>query len=201
MGYLEVKYKEKAQRVLEELIELYGMKDEAGEYSKSAKTMLENADEYEQAFAPYLLDDILKVIRKYWKYHSDKQRPSLKQILALLEVSEAEKRDMEVVDIIKPVCPIKEWQEDFDTVLRQACMDRITYNPYWSEQDVVKDNFKGAYLRNPDGSLSTKTFKIHWKECLEKAKKEAPSEFSSISRFDNLMLEFTLAYRLGYLEF
>lgn len=201
MGYYEVKRKEKAQRVVEEIIELYGMKSEAGDYSKSAKTMLDNLEEYEKAFEPYLFEDILQVIRKYWKFHSDKQRPSLKQILALLAVSDAQKRELEVVDVSKPICLIEKWQEDFDIVLRQACTLRIVYNPYWSDQPEVKDNFPGTYLHESDGSLSKKTYAMHWKECLKKAKVKNISEFEEISRFDNLMLDYTLAYRLGYLEF
>ena len=194
--------RDKTQKIQDYLVELYSLKLQDGEFNAEARKMFAEKSfaNWVSSLQGYSEEQIKEAINWYHKNKNNRTAPKLAQILATLEYKA--RKDVGVsVDVSKPVCPIKEWQEDFDTVLRQACMDRITYNPYWSEQDVVKDNFKGAYLRNPDGSLSTKTFKIHWKECLEKAKKEATSEFSSISRFDNLMLEFTLAYRLGYLEF
>lgn len=196
MSYFEAQQEQKTKNILNLIIALYGLRNsDTGEYTKAAQTMLDNVNEYSKVFADYHEADIVSEIQKYWRYHSDKQRPSLRQIVALLET--ANKNKIGVVETVawsKPVCPIADWQDDWDLVCRWACIYGIVTIPFWSNQECVVAEHAIA-TRKP---FSQHKYKQIWAEGLLKARIADSSAFERIRNY-HWLVHYTWAYRVGAL--
>lgn len=68
----------KAQKILKYIIDLYDVPE------KQATQMLALDTEYEEAFKDIEEEDLKLAVKNYWKYKSDKTRPTLSKILAML---------------------------------------------------------------------------------------------------------------------
>jgi hypothetical protein len=68
----------KAQKVLNYMIDLYDVPE------KQATQMLTLEKEYEDAFKDISEESLMLAVKNYWKYKSDKARPTLSKIMAML---------------------------------------------------------------------------------------------------------------------
>ena len=80
---------EKTRLIIKKVAELYSFGSEkktAEEVTQvNYEKLLDKEQEWEQAFDNYELDDVIQAINNYWRYKSDKSRPSVAQILAILQ--------------------------------------------------------------------------------------------------------------------
>lgn len=80
---------EKTRLIIKKVAELYSFGSEkktAEEVTQvNYEKLLDKEQEWEQAFDKYDTDDVIQAINNYWRYKSDKTRPSVAQILALLQ--------------------------------------------------------------------------------------------------------------------
>ena len=68
----------KTKAIIDHIADLYGISE------KENQKMVDNTSEYRKAFDSYNLEDIIKSIDEYWRFKSDKIRPTLAKILAML---------------------------------------------------------------------------------------------------------------------
>lgn len=80
---------EKTRIIIKKVAELYSFGNErktAEEVTQiNYEKLLDKEPEWEQAFDKYDTDDVVQAINNYWRYKSDKTRPSVAQLLALLQ--------------------------------------------------------------------------------------------------------------------
>lgn len=80
---------EKTKIIIKKVAELYSFgteKKTAEEVTQvNYEKLLDKQQEWEQAFDKYDTDDVIQAINNYWRYKSDKTRPSVAQILAILQ--------------------------------------------------------------------------------------------------------------------
>ena len=80
---------EKTRLIIKKVAELYSFGSEkktAEEVTQvNYEKLLDKELEWEQAFDNYEADDVIQAINNYWRYKSDKSRPSVAQILAILQ--------------------------------------------------------------------------------------------------------------------
>lgn len=80
---------EKTRLIIKKVAELYSFcseKKTAEEVTQvNYEKLLDKEKEWEQAFDKYDTDDVIQAINNYWRYKSDKTRPSVAQILAILQ--------------------------------------------------------------------------------------------------------------------
>lgn len=196
--FYEIFTKDHVNRIQAHIIDLYNLRNKDGSLNSTAlkmKTQSSFKNWYEQ-LKGYKFDDVINVIDQYHKTKSNITPPQVYKIVQLLgNKKQLEKSNYELK---KPICPVPKWQDEFDKVLQKACTYGIVYNPYW-----VSKGYKSigeTYVRDIQGNLTKKTWKIYWQDALILAKHEEPEKFSMISKFDDYMLEYTLAFKLGYLK-
>ena len=82
------------QQILRHLAELYAVPTATKTVEEVAQLNFEkleaNYSRYDEAFADFLTADVMKAIGDFWKYKSDKVRPTLAQIIASLNSDGAE---------------------------------------------------------------------------------------------------------------
>ena len=188
----------KIDRVQDFIINLYNLKNNDGSLNSAARKMKtkDSNNNWKEELKDFTEKEIIEVIRKYHKEVNNVTPPLLYKISDLLKNNKKEQPINS--ELKKPICDVKKWQEDFDYVLQQACTYGIVYNPYW-----VSKGYKSigeTYVRDIQGNLTKKTWKMYWKDALSIAKNQEPEKFSMISKFDDYMLEYTLAYRLKFLK-
>lgn len=196
--FYEIFTKDHVNRIQAHIIDLYNLRNKDGSLNSTAlkmKTQSSFKNWYEQ-LKGYKFDDVINVIDQYHKTKSNITPPQVYKIVQLLgNKKQLEKSNSELK---KPICPVPKWQDEFDKVLQKACTYGIVYNPYW-----VSKGYKSigeTYVRDVQGNLTRKTWKMYWKDALILAKSSEPEKFSMISKFDDYMLEYTLAFKLGYLK-
>lgn len=180
------------EKIQNYIIELYNLQTQKGEPNAEAKKMFNSVNNWEKSLKPYTEDEVIGAIDFYHKYKSNKTAPTIRHLLNLLE-----KKDDKIeitAGIEKPICKILEWQEDYDNIIQRACIGGIIYNPYWSKK---VDSQHKEYLKN--NCLDVYKNKLKWQEVLIKAKKENKYQFEEIEKYNDLILDYTLAHRLGYL--
>ena len=196
--FYEIFTKDHVNRIQAHIIDLYNLRNKDGSLNSTAlkmKTQSSFKNWYEQ-LKGYKFDDVINVIDQYHKTKSNITPPQVYKIVQMLgNKKQLEKSNTELK---KPICPVPKWQDEFDKVLQKACTYGIVYNPYW-----VSKGYKSigeTYVRDVQGNLTRKTWKMYWKDALILAKSSEPEKFSMISKFDDYMLEYTLAFKLGYLK-
>lgn len=81
-----------ANLYISEVAELYNISD------KNLEKMYSGADQINEALGKYYWDDVLHALQVFYRYHSDKSRPRLSQIVAILETDKDVKpREPEIV--------------------------------------------------------------------------------------------------------
>lgn len=86
------------KKILEHIAELY-VKPKSDEdldtaVSSAYEKLAANFEKYDEVFRQYLTADVIKAVDEYWRWKSDKVRPTLAQILGMLGSSNnVEKRD------------------------------------------------------------------------------------------------------------
>lgn len=197
---MDIFQKNKVDNIIDMIVELYNLKKENDEPNARARQMKKEKafNNWVEVLSGFEEEEIKDVINYFYKNKSSITPPKLSQIKEILN----KKNNITFSDVglKKPICPIEGWQEDFDYIMKKACREGIIFNPYWNNQDEVKSNLKGTWIKNEYGELTTKNYKILWKEILDKAKKNNPIEFERISNYDDIMLDYTLAFRLNYFE-
>lgn len=82
------------QQILRHLAELYAVPTATKTVDEVAQLNFEkleaNYDRYDEAFSAFMTADVMKAIGDFWKYKSDKVRPTLAQIIASLNSDGAE---------------------------------------------------------------------------------------------------------------
>jgi hypothetical protein len=82
---------EKTKKILEHIVDLYYPSDKAlVEYEK----MSEHVEDYRKAFDGYEYGEIKKAVDEFWTWKSDKIRPKLSQILAILNADKNVERKL-----------------------------------------------------------------------------------------------------------
>jgi hypothetical protein len=188
---------DKIQKIQDYIIELYGMVLKDGELNSEAKKMTNDLSikNWSKVLKNYSEEEIKYAIDFYYKFKNNKTTPKLNQIQKILNSENKEEcveQDNSYLD--KPVCPISHWQEDFDYILRKACVYGFIYNPYWSEQEEVKKEHK-EFIKD----FSYHKIKFIWDDCLKEAIKAEPEKYKKIEPYDYI-IKYVLAYRLGFLE-
>ncbi|MFV0627024.1 MAG: hypothetical protein ACK5N8_06730 [Alphaproteobacteria bacterium] len=78
---------DETKKIIDHIIDLYGIS------GNDAEKMNNNISEYEKAFEGYSCKDVIKAVSEYWRWKSDKTRPSLSKILAMLESDKDVEKD------------------------------------------------------------------------------------------------------------
>lgn len=80
---------DKARVIIKRVAELfsYGTSQKTAEQValENFERLITKEEEWEKAFADYEVEDVLMAINKYWNYKTDKQRPTVAHILAILQ--------------------------------------------------------------------------------------------------------------------
>lgn len=82
---------EKALEILKHIEELYAADPDIAKVEKMASKNPERVGMWEQAFKDYDLTDVFLTIDKYWEFKSNKSRPSVAQLKAMLNAREIER--------------------------------------------------------------------------------------------------------------
>lgn len=89
------------QRILHHIAELYAKPRANQEFDLAVAEMEEKMsarfEEYDKAFQEKLTADVVKAIDDYWRYKSDKTRPTLAQLMAM-ENSDTSKKERSEID-------------------------------------------------------------------------------------------------------
>lgn len=93
---------EKTRLIIKKVAELYSFGSEkktVEEVSQLAyEKLLDKEQEWEKALDSYALEDIYQAINNFWRYKSDKTRPSVAQILSFLETEKEVKKETKNVE-------------------------------------------------------------------------------------------------------
>lgn len=80
---------ENTKKIIRKIAELYsnGTEKKSSEEVAELKyeQLMERASEWKAAFDKYDVDDVINAINTFWRYKSDKSRPSVSQILSMLQ--------------------------------------------------------------------------------------------------------------------
>lgn len=98
---------EKAKTIIRNIAELYGLGVSEDEQKKAKdsiyKKLIARESEWEKAFEDYDEYDVIQAINNFWRFKSDKVRPSVAQILAMLQ-TEKEVTKKNTPDLPKERC-------------------------------------------------------------------------------------------------
>lgn len=84
-----------AQSYISQVADLYNISD------KNLEKMYSGADQINEALGKYYWEDVLHALQVFYRYHSDKSRPRLSQIVAILETDKDVKpREPEVDTVV-----------------------------------------------------------------------------------------------------
>ena len=87
---------EKSRLIIRKVAELYSFGSERKTVEEvtqlNYEKLLDKEQDWEDAFKDYDVDDVLLAINSYWRYKSDKNRPSVAQILSFLETEKEVKK-------------------------------------------------------------------------------------------------------------
>lgn len=100
---------EKTRLIIKKVAELYSFGSEkktAEEVTQiNYEKLLDKEQEWEQAFDKYDTDDVIQAINNYWRYKSDKTRPSVSQILSFLQTEkEVKPKSEHKTDSVRYFC-------------------------------------------------------------------------------------------------
>ena len=89
---------EKAQEIIKHIFELY-LDDEPtdDDILVWCEKNMERYRAYEEAFKDYDTIDVLKAIDEYWRYTSNKTKPTVAKLLTMLNTNKAEKQTKTVL--------------------------------------------------------------------------------------------------------
>ena len=185
---------EKITNIQNYIVELYNLTTKKGDFNSEANKMFNSVKNWESAFEPFSEEQIKGAIDYFHKYKNNKTAPKINQLLNLLKVERTEEPVESTIK--KPTCPILEWQEDFDLVLRQACIKGVVYNPYWNKQPEIEEAHKD-FIKTPFVSHKEK---IKWKDSLITVREQFSEGYQKLLKYDNEVLLYTYAYKRGILE-
>ena len=196
--FYDIFIKNNINRIQEYIIRTYNLRNKDGSLNTAARRMTSEGsfEKWYDGLKAYKYDDVINAIDLYFQTKSNKTEPQVYQLVKILEQNKSNQTVN--TEWKKPICHVTKWQEDFDYVLQKACTYGIVFNPYWYSKGYK--SIGETYVRDIQGNLTKKTWKMYWKDALTLAKKQEPEKFSMISKFDDYMLEYTLAYRLGILK-
>lgn len=196
---MDIFVKQKIKIIQEFIVDLYGLWLKNGKYNAEAERMFGEKDFENWCFVlgGYSEEYIKGAINLYHQTRNNKTAPRIRQIKEIIEKEHPAKEPVDLTPkFSKPVCPIADWQEDFDYVLKQACIRGIFFNPYWSHQEDVVVAHR-EFLKKP---FATRSSNNEWVESAYSARNANPHEFYRIAGYENSVLMFTLAYRIGFLR-
>ena len=100
-----------------------------------------------------------------------------------------------------PICPINEWQQDFEEVCRDATLKNVFNTMYYYNKFKEEGRSKIIHMRGAAGNFTLKTYKSHWETALIVARRLYPEKFKALQESypDDIALQYTLAYRLKVL--
>ena len=100
-----------------------------------------------------------------------------------------------------PICPINEWQQDFEEVCRDATLKNVFNVMYYYNKFKEEGRSKIIHMRGDSGNFTLKTYKSHWETALIIARRLYPEKFKALQEScpDDIALQYTLAYRLKVL--
>lgn len=190
---------EKITNIQNYIIELYGLKNKNGEYNAEANRMFteKSIKNWDSALKHYSEEQIKGAIDYYHKFKNNKTAPRINQLLGLLNLDKKEESVEFESELKKPNCPIAEWQEDFDLVLRQGCIKGVVFNPYWNKQPDIEQAHKDFIQHSP--------FEEHkalnkWQDALVEVKRNHFESYQKLLKYEDEVLLYTYAYKKGILE-
>lgn len=87
---------EKSRRIIKKVAELYSFGNERKTVEEvtqiNYEKLLDKEADWDKAFEEYEVDDVLKAVDNFWRYKSDKNRPSVAQILSFLNTEKEVKK-------------------------------------------------------------------------------------------------------------
>lgn len=100
-----------------------------------------------------------------------------------------------------PICPIGQWQQDFEEVCRDATLKNVFNTMHYYNELKEQGKSKIPHMRDAAGNFTLKTYKSHWDTALIVARQLYPEKFKALqgSHPDDIALQYTLAYRLKVL--
>ena len=99
---------QKAQEILKHIDELYLVKVDLQKIEKIPETNPTQYQAWVEAFEEYDLSDVLFAIDEFWQYKSNKTRPNVAQIRAILNAKKAEKVKKAETQAVKAELPTPE---------------------------------------------------------------------------------------------
>lgn len=124
---------EKAQEIIKHIFDLYSEEEiSAREVIKWCDKNAERYRAYVDAFEQYDLYDVLLVIDEYWRYHSNKTKPTVAKILSMLRTNKAK---VEVNEPIKMYRCIEE--ELFRNDIKLGRNAKCLYHHYRRSVDYI----------------------------------------------------------------
>lgn len=195
---MDIFSKDKIKRVQDYIVELYNLKLKNGDLNAVALQIFNEKalPQWEDQLQNYSYEEIEEAINNFFKNKNNRTPPKIFQITNTINSNKiyTDLTTSSSEYVLKPICPIPEWQDDFDYVLMNACIKGIVFNPYWNSLEQVKKDRTQSLLTSSDYNN-----KIHWKECYEMARTSNIESFKKIYKYNDDILLYTLTYRLGYL--
>lgn len=196
---MDIFVKAKIKKIQDYIVDLYSLRLKNGEYNAEAVKMFNDKsfDNWCASLGSYSEEHIKGAINQYHQTKNNKSAPRIRQIKEILEKDHPNKVVADMTNkYTKPVCPIIGWQEDFDIVLKNACIKGIVRNPYWSSQeDVIVAHKK--FIATP---FADKKATGEWIDSVHNARIDNPIEFNKVASYNDDILLFTFAYRTKHLE-
>lgn len=87
---------EKSRRIIKKVAELYSFGNERKTVEEvtqiNYEKLLDKEADWDKAFEEYEVDDVLQAVDNFWRFKSDKNRPSVAQILSFLNTEKEVKK-------------------------------------------------------------------------------------------------------------
>lgn len=143
---------EKTQEIIKHLLDLYGDKENTDEDILNwCEKNMERYNAWKDAFTNYDLFDVFRAIDEYWRFTSNKTKPTVAKLLAMLNTNKSEQVKKEEPKQ-RYICPESEWiQRDIKAGKNTDCLlshyrraiDYITKNKLpefigWSEYSKIE---------------------------------------------------------------
>lgn len=194
---MDIYTKNKIKNIQNYIIDLYGLTLKNGEYNAEASRMFGDTsfENWCEALDRFSEVEIKDAINKFFKNHNNRTAPRLAQLQRMLRPDFNEKKDSSVDLLPKPLCPIADWEEDWDYVCRWACVYGIVYIPYWSKAQDVKSEHEIATRK----AFASRKYKQVWDDVVSKLKEERQDEFAELMNY-NWLVHYVWAYRVGALQ-
>jgi hypothetical protein len=175
---------EKSRRIIRKVAELYSFGNERKTVEEvtqiNYEKLLDKEEEWDKAFECYDISDVLQAVDNFWRYKSDKNRPSVSQILAFLSTE----KDVEKKVVNEGGVEVKNFNIETELFLRDKACGRQKYPMHIYKRAVNKimKDLMDMWCKENDFSFEDDN------EAIERGKRYRKAiELGYFDEFDNIL--------------